>query len=144
MFNVYGILIWASKSSLHLENPVHCGDKRIAPPLHSTSQKFAFSLNRKSPPNPADLTPPYFWSPQPLKVQPLQNNFQFSCCNSIKTSSQAMLILIFIDIQYLQDVAFRFKKDRMDKITPQIRTTWQKKSPTPLFTQQNLPTVNAI
>ena len=51
-----------------------------------------------------------------------------------------MLILIFIDIQYLQDVAFRFKKDRMDKITPQIRATWQKKSPTPLFTQQNLTT----
>ena len=62
----------------------------------------------------------------------LSKNFIFSCshcsCTIILTLfslyTQAMLILILIEVQYLQNVAFSFKKVRMVKfIPPQIPTT---------------------
>ena len=81
-------------------------------------------LQEKSLPNQISI-------PLPSKVHPPTTELQFSCYNLIKTSilvvfiasvytsfiltsyslyTQEMIVLVLIDIQYLQNVAFNFEK----------------------------------
>ena len=118
------------------------------PPPPTQSQKFAHSsLSPRKIPPPSRLPRTRFLSP------PLNNNIHvitpkkmshlaaviapiFILTLSYFLYTQVMLILILINVQYLQKVTFSFKKVEMVKFTPfQIPTTQQKKP------QQNCPSL---
>ena len=106
-----------------------------------------FPTKESPPPPPQNLLISPTWKNLPHQMlisSKLNNNFYVttqrklhfqlqsgSCTIFILTLSslytQFMLILILIDVQYLQNIVFSFQKVQMVKITPDILTThWEK------------------